>query len=65
MKEPQNIFEQILYGQLTTNDNIVTLSQNLADIHERLENLMAMVKTIHPEEAKPIAPGVERDEELQ
>ena len=37
MSTPKNIFEQILFGVKTTNDNIVALSEDLALAHQKID----------------------------
>lgn len=41
-QQPRNIFEQILYGQLTVNDNIVALSKNVEILNDKIDGIMAV-----------------------
>lgn len=43
--KPKNIFEQILFGQLATNDNIVALSKNIEILYERIDDIMSIFST--------------------
>ena len=40
--QPKNIFEQILFGQLTTNNNVVALSKNVEVLNDKIEGIMAL-----------------------
>lgn len=40
--QPRNIFEQILYGQLAVNDNIVALSKNVEILNDKIDGIMAV-----------------------
>lgn len=40
--QPRNVFEQILLGQLTVNDNIVALSKNVEILNERFDDIMSL-----------------------
>lgn len=43
--KPKNIFEQILFGQLAINDNIVALSKNIEILNERFDDIMSVFST--------------------
>lgn len=43
--QPKNIFEQILFGQLTTNNNVVALSKNVEVLNDKIEGIMALFST--------------------
>ena len=43
--KPKNIFEQILFGQLAINDNIVVLSKNIEILNERFDDIMSVFST--------------------
>lgn len=40
MKQPKNIFEQILFGQEIVNENIVALADNLIVVNDKLDILL-------------------------
>lgn len=40
IKQPKNIFEQILFGQEIVNDNIVALADNLVIVNDKLDILL-------------------------
>lgn len=56
-KQPRNIFEQILFGQQVTNDNIIALADNLNVLREQLEILIGSMTTV--ETFVPNASGAE------
>lgn len=41
-QQPRNIFEQILFGQLAVNDNIVALAKNVEILNERIDDIMTV-----------------------
>lgn len=41
-QQPRNIFEQILFGQLAINDNIIALAKNIEILNERLDDIMTV-----------------------
>ena len=43
--KPRNIFEQILFGQLAVNDNIVALARNIEVLNERIDDIMSVFTT--------------------
>lgn len=43
--KPKNIFEQILFGQIAINDNIVALSRNIEVLNERIDDIMDFFTT--------------------
>ena len=44
-KKPQNIFEQIVFGQEVTNDNIVALAENLNVVNAKIDALLSIFTT--------------------
>lgn len=42
LQQPRNIFEQILYGQLAVNDNVVALAKNVEVLNERIDDIMSV-----------------------
>lgn len=40
--QPRNIFEQILFGQLTINNNVVALSKNIEVLNDKIEGIMSV-----------------------
>ena len=54
-QQPRNVFEQILLGQLTVNNNIVALSKNVEILNERFDDIMSLFAAqieVVPEEKK-------------
>ena len=41
-QQPRNILEQILYGQLTVNDNVVALSKNVEILNDKIDDIMTV-----------------------
>ena len=41
-QQPRNVFEQILLGQLTVNNNIVALSKNVEILNEKIDDIMSL-----------------------
>lgn len=56
MDKPRNIFEQILFGVKTTNDNIVALSEDLSLVHQKID---AIYNALYPPIQEPTADGVQ------
>ena len=56
MDKPRNIFEQILFGVKTTNDNVVALSEDLALVHQKI---YAIYNALYPPIQEPTADGVQ------
>jgi hypothetical protein len=56
MDKPRNIFEQILFGVKTTNDNVVALSEDLALVHQKID---AIYNALYPPIQEPTADGVQ------
>ena len=56
MDKPRNIFEQILFGVKTTNDNVVALSEDLALVHQKID---AIYNALYPPIQEPPADGVQ------
>lgn len=46
-RQPKNIFEQILFGIESTNDNIVTMSQDLAPMLQKIESVYVKVDEMY------------------
>lgn len=42
IRQPRNIFEQIVLGQEITNDNVVALAENLNVINAKIDALIAI-----------------------
>jgi len=42
IQQPRNVFEQILLGQLTVNNNVVALSKNVEILNERFDDIMSL-----------------------
>lgn len=61
-RQPRNIFEHILFGQQTTNENVVTLNQNLATINEKLDLIIGV---LYPQTTEPTALGAVNDEDRE
>lgn len=45
-RQPRTIFEQILFGQQITNENIVALSENLEQLHQQLGLLLNALNAV-------------------
>lgn len=58
-RQPKTIFEQIVFGQEITNENIVTLAENLAVVNAKIDALLAFFMPAEHEESKPFASGKE------
>lgn len=43
--KPRNIFEQILFGQIAINDNVVALARNIEVLNERIDDIMGVFTT--------------------
>lgn len=56
-RQPKTIFEQIVFGQEITNENIVTLAENLAVVNAKIDVLLAFFMPSEREESKPVASG--------
>lgn len=41
-QQPRNVFEQILLGQLTVNNNVVALSKNVEILNEKIDDIMSL-----------------------
>lgn len=59
-RQPKNIFEQIVFGQEITNDNIVALADNLAVVNSKLDALLGIFT---PTESEPTTSGAENVEQ--
>ncbi len=53
---PRNIFEQILYGQLAVNDNVVALAKNVEVLADRIDDILTLFSTkcVDVEKAKSV-----------
>ena len=56
-KQPKTIFEQIVFGQEITNDNIVALAENLAIVNNKIDMLLSVFA---PANSEPDASGEEQ-----
>ena len=56
-KQPRTIFEQIVFGQEITNENIVAIANNLDVVNTKIDTLLAIFK---PAESEPNASGEEQ-----
>ena len=63
-KQPKTIFEQIVFGQEITNDNIVALAGNLDVVNTKIDELNmkldALLGIFNPAESEPNASGEEQ-----
>ena len=55
-RQPKTIFEQIVFGQEITNENIVALAENLAVINAKIDKLLAVFAPTE-KHSKPVASG--------
>ena len=63
-KKPANIFEAIFYGVQLTNQNLVTLSENLKDMFDKVVEMQNRVDAMlaafnQPAPEEPVASGEE------
>lgn len=62
-KTPKTIFEQIVFGQEITNENIVTLAINLEVVNKKIDEinikLDALLGIFNPAQSEPNASGKE------
>ena len=56
MDKPRNIFEHILFGVKTTNDNVVALAEDLALVHQKID---AIYNALYPPTQEPTADGAQ------
>lgn len=56
-RQPKTIFEQIVFAQEVTNDNVVALAENLDVINKKLDALISIFATTSTE---PTASGEEQ-----
>jgi hypothetical protein len=60
IKQPKNIFEQILFGQEIVNDNIVALADNLVVVNDKLDILLDIFSPSQiNKDSEPDASGAE------
>lgn len=64
-KTPRTIFEQIVFGQEVTNDNIVALAHNMDVINAKVDALLAIFTTppVRKDNSEPDASGAETKEQ--
>lgn len=60
-RQPQTIFEQIVFGQEITNENIVALAENLAVVNEKIDTLLAIFSPAKTKDSEPVASGAETE----
>lgn len=60
-KQPRTIFEQIVFGQEITNENIVALAHNLDVVNAKIDALLAIFTSppVKKENSEPDASGAE------
>ena len=68
-RKPTNILDAIFYGVEVTNQNVMTLSENIKDMFDRLVEMQSQVNAIRaffnqPTPDKPNARGEEGAEEV-
>lgn len=65
VKQPKTIFEQIVFGQEVTNDNIVALAHNMDVINAKVDALLAIFTTppVRKDNSEPDASGAETKEQ--
>ena len=56
-KQPKTIFEQIVFGQEITNENIVALASNLDVVNAKIDALLGI---FNPAPSEPNASGEEQ-----
>ncbi len=61
-KQPRNIFEQILFGQETTNENVIVLGENLKTVNDKLDFVIGI---LCPQITEPTALGAVNDEDRE
>lgn len=62
MRQPKTIFEQIVFGQEVTNDNIVALADNLAVVNAKIDALLAAFSAPPmTDDSEPDASGAETE----
>lgn len=63
IKQPRTIFEQIVFGQEVTNENIVALSENLNVVNAKIDALLAIFTApptkVTNDNSEPDASGAE------
>lgn len=59
-RQPKTIFEQIVFGQEITNENVVALADNLAVVNAKIDALLAIFSPAeNKEDSEPDASGKE------
>lgn len=58
-RQPKTIFEQIVFGQEITNENIVALADNLAVVNDKIDALLAIFSPAKAKDSEPVASGKE------
>lgn len=63
VKQPKTIFEQIVFGQEVTNENIVALAHNIDVVNAKIDALLAIFTTpaVRKENSEPDASGAETE----
>lgn len=56
-RQPKTIFEQIVFGQEITNENIVALADNLTVVNDKIDALLAIFSPAETKDSKPVASG--------
>lgn len=61
VKQPKTIFEQIVFGQEVTNENIVALAHNIDVVNAKIDALLAIFTTppVKKDNSEPNASGAE------
>lgn len=60
-RQPKTIFEQIVFGQEITNENIVALADNLSVVNAKIDALLAIFSPAEPTDSEPVASGEETE----
>lgn len=65
VKQPKTIFEQMVFGQQITNDNVVALADNVNVLNAKIDALLAIFTTppIKKDISEPDASGAETKEQ--
>lgn len=63
VKQPKTIFEQIVFGQEVTNENIVALAHNIDVVNAKIDALLAIFTTppVKKDNSEPDASGAETE----
>lgn len=65
VKQPKTIFEQIVFGQEVTNENIVALAHNIDVVNAKIDALLAIFTTppVKKGNSEPDASGAETSDQ--